>query len=293
MFGGCDKASGPRPDPGIAPADRQEIERLLDEAELRASAFTAARERGLREAYLAVSVSESSPPCPEKVPKPPPLPGEDAMGTPEARALLDTARWRMNVVPAWTLLGEAPRGEVKPIQKIALAAAQRGPRRDQYERQSSMLRRVLTDGKYTDVLGRDDVLALARELGTDAYWGWELDVVAAIQADPTHGATDTFESGLVVGTALLWSFPEGRVVCAASVKATNQDRIELRFDPNDKSERRHQRLDDDLKNEAYRAAIDGLRAVPAGTKAAASSASASASPRATPSAPAASSAPAR
>jgi hypothetical protein len=85
--------------------------------------------------------------------------------------------------------------------------------------------------------------------------------VAAAEVKPTHDASDTFNAGAIVGKAFLYSFPQGRVVCAASVKATNQDTIKLKFDPNDKSDRQHHRLNEDLKNEAYRAAIDGLRAV--------------------------------
>ena len=42
----------------------------------------------------------------------------------------------------------------------------------------------------------------------------------------------------------------------------NQDRIKLRVDPKDTRKQGHQRLNDDLKNEAYRAAIDALKAIP-------------------------------
>lgn len=38
--------------------------------------------------------------------------------------------------------------------------------------------------------------------------------------------------------------------------------LELSIDPNDKTPHQHQRLNDDLKNEAYRAAISALVVVP-------------------------------
>jgi hypothetical protein len=168
----------------------------------------------------------------------------------------------MNVVPAWALLGDAPPEPLKMMQKIEVQIATKGPRRDQFERQGSMARRMLADGKYPDAWSREELLTLARELGSDDYWGEELDIVTTTHTTPTHDETDKFKAGIIVGKAFLWSFPKGKVICAGPVLATNQEQIKLTVSTDRKGEQQHQRLSDDLKNQAYRAALDVLRAVP-------------------------------
>jgi hypothetical protein len=256
----CDKI--PAADRTITAAEKEELTRLVDAAQAKADAFKQARADGLRRAWLLIEPNASGAPCAEKLPKPPPLPDEDAELSPADKEALDTARFRMNVVPAWAVMGERPPEPLKMMQDIEVKIATGGPRRLQFDRQSDMIRRLVKEGKYTEIVGRSEALQIARDLGSDAYWGLELNVVTAAQKQALYDASDTFEPGLLVGKAFLWSFKEGRVVCAAAVTATNQDRIKMRVNLDDKRKQEHQRLHDDLKNEAYRAAIDALKAVP-------------------------------
>jgi hypothetical protein len=247
----------------MTPADIEEISALVTAAQTKADAFVAARDRGLREAARNLVPRLDALPCPEKIPRPEPLGDSDLDLKGEALVAHDAATWRMNVVPDWAVAGGSSPEPLKPIQKAEAAIATLGPRHDQFNRQSAMVRRLLTEGKYSESWSRDELLKVARELGTDAYWGWELDVVTMIKSAPTHEGAGTFEGGILFGKAYLWSFPLGRVLCVADVKATNQDKLKLTIDPNDKTPRQNQRLNDDLKNEAYRAAISALVLVPA------------------------------
>lgn len=247
----------------MTPADIEELSALVTAAQTKADAFVAARDQGLRAAARGLVPRPDALPCPEKIPRPEPLGDSDLDLKGEALVAHEAARWRMNVVPDWAVAGGSPPEPLKPIQRAEVTLATLGPRHDQFNRQSAMVRRLLTAGKYEEGWSREKVLELARELGSDAYWGWELDVVTMIKSAPTHEGEGTFEGGILFGKAFLWSFPLGRVLCVADVKATNQERIKLSMDPKDKTSRQSQRLNDDLQNEAYRAAISALVVVAA------------------------------
>jgi hypothetical protein len=257
---GCTPA--PPPKVKMTPADLQELDALLNTAKLKAEGFIAARDEGLKLAARGLAPRPSAGPCPETIPRPEPLGDSDLDLKGEAAAAHEAAHWRMNVVPDWTVLGGTPPEPLKGIPKIENDVARTGPRHDQFTRQYDMMRRIQTEGVYDTHWTHDKVMAQARELGTDDYWGWELDVVTSVKSAPTQDGSETFQGGILFGTAYLWSFPRGRVLCVADVKATNQDRIKLSVDPSDKTPHQHQRLNDDLKNEAYRAAISALVAVP-------------------------------
>ncbi len=258
---GCDKT--PPAAARMTPADIEELSALVVAAQTKADAFVAARDLGLRAAARGLVPRPDALPCPEKIPRPEPLGDSDLDLKGAALAAHEAARWRMNIVPDWAVAGGNPPEPLKPIQKAEAALAALGPRHDQFNRQSAMVRRLLTAGKYEEGRSREKVLEIAREIGSDAYWGWELDIVTMIKSAPTHEGTGTFEGGILFGTAFLWSFPLGRVLCVADVKATNQARIRVSVDPGDTSSRQNQRLNDDLQNEAYRAAISALMMVPA------------------------------
>ena len=258
---GCDRT--PPATVRMTPADLEELSALVIAAQTKADAFVAARDQGLRAAARGLVPRSDALPCPEKIPRPEPLGDSDLDLKGEALVAHEAARWRMNVVPDWAVAGGSPPEPLKPIQKAEAAIAALGPRHDQFNRQSALVRRLLTAGKYEEGWSREKVLDIAREIGTDAYWGWELDLVTMIKSAPTHEGTGTFDGGILFGKAFLWSFPQGRVLCVADVKATNQERIRVSVDPNDKGPRQNQRLNDDLQNEAYRAAISALVIVPA------------------------------
>ena len=247
----------------MTPADIEEFSSLVIAAQAKADGFVAARDRGLREAARNLVPRLDALPCPEKIPRPEPLGDSDLDLKGEALVAHEAARWRMNVVPDWAVAGGSPPEPLKPIPKAEVTIATLGPRHHQFNRQSAMVRRLITAGKYEEGWSREKVLEIAREIGSDAYWGWELDVVTMIKSAPTQDGSGTFDGGILFGKAFLWSFPLGRVLCVADVKATNQDRIKLSMDPKDKSPRQHQRLNEDLQNEAYRAAISALVIVPA------------------------------
>ncbi len=254
----------PTPPPAVrmSPADVQELDALLATAKTKADGFIAARDQGLKLAARGLVPRPSAGPCPEAIPRPEPLGDSDLDLKGEARVASEAARWRMNVVPDWTVLGGSPPEPLKMMQKIENDVARAGPRHDQFDRQYAMMRRIQTAGVYENTWTHESVIKLARELGSDDYWGWELDVVTTLKSAPTQDGSETFEAGVLFGTAYLWSFPKGRVLCVADVKATNQDRIKLSVDPTNKAPHQHQRLNDDLKNEAYRAAISALVVVP-------------------------------
>jgi hypothetical protein len=257
---GCEKK--PPPNESMTPADVQELDALLTAATTRAEGFIAARDQGLRLAARGLVPRPSAPPCPETILRPEPLGDADTRLTGDALAAQEAARWRMNVVPDWAVAGGSPPEPLKPIQKVEVQFATLGPRHDQFDRQYAMLRQLQAAGKYDESWSREAMLKIAREIGSDDYWGWELDVVTALQNAPTQDGSDTFNGGFLLGTAFLWSFPKGRVVCVADVKATNQERIKLSIDPKNKTPQQHQRLNDDLKNEAFRSAIAGLTEAP-------------------------------
>ncbi len=248
----------------MTPADVQELDALLTGAKTKGDAFIAARDQGLRLAARGLVPGPSAPPCPETIPRPEPLGDSDLDLKGEALAASEAARWRMNVVPDWAVAGASPPAPLKGIPKIENDFATRGPRRRQFEGQYEMMRKIQAQGFYDTSSNwtHESAMKLARELGSDEYWGWELDVVTAIKSNPTEDGSDTFNGGILFGTAFLWSFPKGRVLCVADVKATNQDRLKLEVDPRHTAPHEHQRLNDDLKNEAYRAAISALVAVP-------------------------------
>jgi hypothetical protein len=244
----------------MPPADLQELDALLTAAKTKADGFAAARDQGLELAARGLVPRPSAAPCPEAIPRPEPLGDSDLDLQGEARAAHEAAHWRMNVVPDWAVAGSSPPEPLKTMEKIETDVARTGPRHDQFNRQYSMMRKIQADGVYDSRSHwtHESVIKLARELGSDDYWGWELDVVTTIKSAPTQDGSETFNAGVLFGTAFLWSFPKGRVICVADVKATNQDKIKLSVDPNFKSPHQNQRLNDDLKNEAYRAAISGL-----------------------------------
>lgn len=243
----------------LAPAEVQQIRDLVKTARTKADGYAKGREAGLRAAWR--STEPGTAPCPVTMPKLPLYKNFEDQ-SPEDRAALDVAHWQMTVVASDALLGGPPPADEKMVQKIEREMAVKGPRRDQFERQSSMLDRIADEGKvpggFKDAA---EILALAKEIGSDKYWAWELVVVAAEQRPPLFNP-DGFVAGEIRGRALLWSFQDGRVVCAANVAATNQTEMKLSIDPKVKDLRQHQVLNDDLKNQAYRAAIEGLRAVP-------------------------------
>jgi hypothetical protein len=254
----------PPPVQKMTPADVQELDALLTAAKTKGDAFIAARDQGLRLAARGIVPGPNAGPCPETIPRPEPLGDSDLDLKGEARVAHEAAQWRMNVVPDWAVAGGSPPAPLKGIPKIENDVATQGPRHRQFEGQYRMMRKIQAEGVYdtSSSWSRESVMKLARELGSDEYWGWELDIVTSIKSAPTKDGSDTFNGGILFGTAYLWSFPKGRVLCVADVKATNQDRLKLEFDPRDKTPHEHQRLNDDLKNEAYRAAISALVAVP-------------------------------
>ena len=246
----------------IPPAEQQRIVELVRVAQTRADDFAKARELGLRTAWTDLDPATMAAPCPVTLPALPLIRGEDGSTSAADREALDVAHWRMSVVPAAALLGEPPPAEEKAIQRIEWQLAAKGPRRDQFERQSDMLLRIAKDGTVPQVFKTvDEIIALATEIGSDAYWGWELNIVAAAYRKPLFNPTG-FVPGSIVGKALLWSFKDNRVICAADVTATNQDSMTLRIDPKDERLQGHHTLSEDLKNQAYRAAIASLHAVP-------------------------------
>jgi hypothetical protein len=254
-------ACGAKSSGGGAPlsaADTKQIRDLVHAAQTKADAYAKARETGLREAWRTLEPGTA--PCTVALPKLPLYRDWDDQ-TPADREAFDIAHWRMTVVSGAAVLGEGPPPDEKVVQKIEREAATKGPRRDQFERQSAMLLRIADDGKVPETFkDAAAVIALATEVGSDPYWGWELDVVTAEHQHPLFDPKG-FEPGVIQGKALLWSFKEGRVVCAAHVSATSQEQMKLEINPKDQRKQRHQVLDDDLNNQAYRAAIDGMRAV--------------------------------
>lgn len=257
---GCEKK--PATSESMTPADVQELDALLTAAKIKADGFIAARDQGLRLAARGLVPRPSAPPCPEEVPRPEPLGDADGSLTGDALAAQEAARDRMNVVPDWAVAGGTSPEPLEPVQEGETKSATLGPRHARFNRQYAMLRRLQAAGKYEEAWSRETAMKIARELGSDDYWGWELDVVTALKSAPTHDGSTTVGEGFLLGTAFLWSFPKGRVVCVADVKATNQERIKLTIDPKNKTPHQNGRLNEDLKNEAYRSAIAGLTEVP-------------------------------
>jgi hypothetical protein len=246
----------------MSAAEQQQIRDLVRAADATARAHSEARERGLRDAWR-VEPPHAVAACPVALPKLPRIRGGELDDhTREEREALDVARWRMNVVTSGAVLGEPPPAGEKPMEKLEREVATRGPRRDQFDRQRDMLLRIADEGRVPETFdSAAHVIALAREIGSDPYWGWELDIIASEYVHPLFDPSG-FSPGRVMGKAFVWSFPERRVVCTALVVASNQDKMTLRFDPDDKRPQKHRVLEEDLRNEAYRIAISNLLRTP-------------------------------
>lgn len=256
-------SSKPKAGAAIPPAEQQRIIELVRVAQTKADGYAKARELGLRTAWRDLDPAAATAPCPVTLPALPLIRGVDHATTAADREAFDVAHWRMTVASGSAVLGEPPPSDEKSIQKIERQVATKGPRRDQFERQSEMLLRIANDGTVPEVFKNvDDIVGLATEIGSHDYWGWELNIVASEYRQPLFNPSG-FEAGSIVGKALLWNFKEGRVVCTARVTATNQDSMTLRIDPKNQRMQGHHTLSEDLKNQAYRAAISSLRAVPA------------------------------
>lgn len=252
----------PRGGPPLTAAETQQLRDLVGVAQAKASTYASARERGLREAWRTLDPAAATGPCAVPLPKLPLLRGY-ADQTSAEREALDVAHWRMTVVDAGAVLGQPPPPDEKMMQKIEREMATKGPRRDQFDRQSEMVLRIASEAKVPETFkDAAEVIALATELGSEPYWGWELVIISSEHRHPLFNPSG-FQPGLIEGKAFVWSFKDGRVVCAASVSATNQDKLKVELDPNEQRMQRHQVLDDDLANQAYRAAIEAMKAVPA------------------------------
>ncbi len=103
----------------------------------------------LRAAWRNLDPASATAPCPVTLPALPLIRGEDGDPSAADREALDVARWRMSVVDASAILGDPPPPDEKMMQEIEREVATRGPRRDQFERQSKMLERIAKDGKVS------------------------------------------------------------------------------------------------------------------------------------------------
>jgi hypothetical protein len=190
-------ACSAKSDPPLSAADTKQIRDLVHAAQTKASGYAKARETGLRDAWRRLEVGTA--PCTVSLPKLPLYRGWKDQSS-EDREALDIARWRMNVVFAGAVVGEAPPPEEsKPMQQIEWAHAAKGPRVRQFEGQSEMLLRIADGGKVTGAFkDAAAVIALAAEIGSDAYWGWELDVVAGELRHPLFSPAG-YQAGVVEG----------------------------------------------------------------------------------------------
>jgi len=172
----------------------------------------------------------------------------------------EAERWRMGLMDVSGLHQTAAPRELRSVQAMEWRIGRMGPRMFQYERQRDMLLRMLAD-PASITWSAADMNELAVELGSDAYWGWELNVVADVRTIPAFDETRTFRPGLVQGRAYLYSFPLGRIVCVGEVMAMNREEITLRVSSDGQGERQHQMLNDDLENSVFRAAVPELLSV--------------------------------
>ena len=253
---GCE---GTKPAPKtLSAADQKALGDKLKAAEERAVTFRKQRMEALQNAHG--SRLPTSGPCPVKVPLPPEMRDASKPSRYNDDPGSEAQRWRMNIINALALRNETPPKELKMVQEIEWKVAVKGPRAWQFERQRDMLQKM-ADGSDLGSFNRDEALALADKLGSDDYWGWELNIVADAYNRPSYSDDKSFKSGTVLGRAYLYSFPNGRILCSGDVVAQNRKSITLEIEPKVKGEQRHQMLEDDLKNSAFRVAVQQLRAV--------------------------------
>lgn len=111
----------------------------------------------------------------------------------------------------------------------------------------------------------DTAAAYADSLTSGARYGHEIVVVAKAARTPKLTSTSSYEPGLVEGRAYLWSFQEGRVLCAADVRAESSHEVDFTYlgTPDAKAEagrtsRLAVTLEEDLARAVERAAREAL-----------------------------------
>jgi hypothetical protein len=256
---GC--AKKPKGTNSLTADERQQLQKKADDALVFADARASERLAVLKAATSGRLVFAG--PCPVKVPMPPPT--RDA--SQPINDVHDEGRvaeiQRMTIMHIDALEHERPTpGNEFPagLGGTGWRIGRMGLPRLMFERGFSSLEEAATGG---DTFGRDkaELFASAADLVDPKRWTWELVIVADLLKHGQHNAKEeTFETGVLAGTALLYDFASKRIVCGASVRVTNRDNITLRVDPTDTSKRGHQMLSDDLHNAARRAAVKDLRA---------------------------------
>ena len=111
----------------------------------------------------------------------------------------------------------------------------------------------------------DTAAAYARSLMSSARYGHEIVVVAKTARAPRLTSGSSYEPGVVEGRAYLWSFAEGRVLCAADVKASSSPEVDFTYlgTPDAKAEagrtsRLATTLEEDLARGVERSAREAL-----------------------------------
>jgi hypothetical protein len=113
----------------------------------------------------------------------------------------------------------------------------------------------------------DTAEAYLRALAAKGRWGREIVVVAKAARPPRLTTERTYEPGEVEGRAYLWDFREGRVLCAADVRATSSREVDFTYAgaadakvEAGRTTRLVASLEYDLTRAVERAAHDALRA---------------------------------
>ncbi len=101
-----------------------------------------------------------------------------------------------------------------------------------------------------------DVIRWARHYADPKNTSWELVVVADRRIDAKLIDRDKFRSGLILGTAFVYSYVDERVACAGSVLAENSDMITAHGVKT--TDGKDFDLQFDLDNEAFRSAARAM-----------------------------------
>ncbi len=247
---GCPNGSSEKP---IGADDCAKLDAAIAATEAHGKALIEARTAAVRAALTAPPPATG--PCTFALPPATALRRPDGGGTgPDAR----TAKLHFTLVPEWALLGQPRPSTVSELESRWGRSHLRPTNTVMYDADLESLKGKLAHGTYA--VGEDLARLEARlaDLATRT-WDWELIAVTRQVVAPREVDDEHFESGSIVGRAFLWSYVEGRIRCSGILLAENQDAVQSIRVNRALTLGKNGFLDGDLEEEAFAAAVTGLR----------------------------------
>lgn len=206
----------------IGEQDRWRLETALVAAEAKAEGYVAARTTALR-GSVERHAAEAGP-C--------------TFALPPANALVRSAdgagptgdggriaMLHFTLLPGWALLGTPPPPNRSERESLWARMGLSGTVHGQYELSLKYVKDGVARGTLDPGETVDKLVAHIERLGSRDVWDWELVVITDQFAGPKEVGEARFQSGEIVGRAVLWSYEDGRIRCEGPVMARNSDSV--------------------------------------------------------------------